>query len=131
MKSKFLLVALSIGLLGAFSTASDAPKPATPATTATHELTMDMVAKIKVGTATGAQLKELLGAPFRTTNYGDCNPVDYQEIWEYLGRDAGGTFKITVWFDEANIARIVARTPAKGPTVVLAVAPKPEQPHQH
>jgi outer membrane protein assembly factor BamE (lipoprotein component of BamABCDE complex) len=129
MKSKLIFLSLSILLLCAFSPASDAPKPA--ATPATHELTMDMVAKIKVGTTTGDQLKEMLGMPWRTNNYGDCNPIDYQESWEYLGRDAGGTFKITVIFDEAHVARIVGKTPAQGPTVTLAAAPKPEHPHQH
>ena len=128
MKSKLILLALGIALLCFSSAASDAPKPATPAT---HELTMDMVAKIKVGTTTGAQLKEMLGTPWRTLNYGDCNPIDYQELWEYLGRDANGPFRITVEFDEAGIARIVAKTPAKGSPIVLAVAPKPEHPHQH
>jgi outer membrane protein assembly factor BamE (lipoprotein component of BamABCDE complex) len=128
MKSKLVFLAFSVGLLCALCQASDAPKPATAAT---QELTMEMVAKINVGASTGAQLKEMLGTPWRTTNYGDCNPIDYQELWEYLGRDTNGPFKITVEFDEAGIARLVAKTPAKGPTVVLAVAPKPEHPHQH
>jgi len=39
------------------------------------------------------------------TNYGDSNPVDYQEIWEYLGQDADGVFKIHMEFDEAYIVR--------------------------
>jgi hypothetical protein len=43
-----------------------------------------------------------------------------------LCRRASVYFKITVLFDEANIARIVGKTPAQGPTVLLAVAPKPE-----
>ena len=34
-------------------------------------------------------------------NYGDCNPIDYQEIWEYLGHNADGAFKIDIEFDEA------------------------------
>jgi hypothetical protein len=37
------------------------------------------------------------------------NPVDYQEIWEYLGQEEDGVFKVHIEFDEAHIARIVAK----------------------
>jgi hypothetical protein len=61
----------------------------------------------------------------------DCNPVDYQEIWEYLGQDEDGVFKIHIEFDEAHIARIVAKDTKKGPIVVLAAASKAKGQHQH
>jgi outer membrane protein assembly factor BamE (lipoprotein component of BamABCDE complex) len=86
---------------------------------------MDNVAKIQVGTSTASDVKALLGAPYRMTNYGDCNPIDYQEFWEYLGRDANGVFKIHIEFDDAHVARIIAKDNKKGPIVVLAAAPKP------
>jgi outer membrane protein assembly factor BamE (lipoprotein component of BamABCDE complex) len=114
-------------LLCSFSTAA---KPRQAGTPATNDVTLENVAKIKVGTSTEDQIKELLGNPFRATNYGDCNPIDYQEVWEYLGHDADGLFKIHIEFDEAGIARIVAKDTKKGPIVVLAAAPKPESHHQ-
>ena len=128
MKYRSTLIAFCLALIFSFAVAADSPKSAVPAL---HELTMNMVAKIHVGISTRAQLRELLGTPWRTTNYSDCNPVDYQEIWEYLGRGADDAVRITVMFDEAGIVRLVAKTPAKGPTVVLAYAPKPQEQHQH
>ncbi len=87
--------------------------------------------KIKVGSTTEARVRELLGTPWRTTNYGDCHPVDFQEIWEYRGQDSGGTYKLQIEFDEGGIARIVVKTPDKGRPIVLAAAPSQDTKHQH
>lgn len=95
------------------------------------DVSLQNVAKIKVGVMTRDQIKELLGPPYRMTNYGDCSPVDYQEFWEYLGRDSNGIFKIHIEFDDAGIARIVGKDTKRGPIVVLAAAPKPEKQHDH
>src|ERR1700751_5974521 len=110
MKYACILIVLC---LAPYSVAGTPDTPESAAFT-THEVTLEMVAKIKVGHTTGAQIRELLGTPWRTNNYGDCNVIDYQETWEYLGHDAEGRFKISIEFDEAGIARIVARSPAKG-----------------
>jgi outer membrane protein assembly factor BamE (lipoprotein component of BamABCDE complex) len=95
------------------------------------EVNMSNVAKIQVGITTGEQVRALLGAPYRMNNYGDCNPVDYQEVWEYIGHDANGIFKIHIEFDEDHIARIVAKDSKNGPIEVLAIAPKPGSKHHH
>jgi outer membrane protein assembly factor BamE (lipoprotein component of BamABCDE complex) len=126
MKSKCILVTLAIGLLATFSAAAD-----TPAHTTRKGVNMDMVAKIKVGSSTGAQVEQLLGKPSRTTNYGDCNPIDYQEIWEYTGFDNKGVFMVHIEFDEDHIARIIAKVPQRGAITVLATSAKPEMKHQH
>lgn len=97
----------------------------------TADVDMANVAKIQVGVTTAEQVKGLLGEPYSKTNYGDCNPVDYQEFWEYVGHDINGIFKIHIEFDDAHIARIVAKDPKKGPIVVLAAAAKPEAAHRH
>ncbi len=123
MRYRWVLSVLLVALLYSFAPGAG--------TSAAGDLNLEMIAKIKVGSTTRAQVKELLGAPWRMNNYGDCNPVDYQETWEYLGRDANGAFKISIEFDEAGIARIVAKTPAKGPVVVLAAASRPSASHQH
>lgn len=128
MKPSRTVLALCFALLYSFAGASDVPNTVIPTA---EGLNVDMVARIKVGSSSGAQVKELLGNPWRTVNYGDCNPVDYQEIWEYLGRDANGNFKIDIAFDAVGIAQIVAKTPAKGPVVVLAATPSPNASHQH
>ena len=122
-----------ISILLCFASCCFAATPDTPkaAGFATNEVTLETVAKIKVGDTTGAQVKELLGTPWRTNNYGDCNVVDNQETWEYLGHDANGQFKISIEFDEAGVARIVAKIPPRGPIVVLAAAPPPDRNHHH
>jgi len=127
MKYACIVIALCLAPY-CFAATPDTPKAAA---LTTNEITMEMVSRVKVGDSTRAQIKELLGTPWRTNNYGDCNVVDYQETWEYLGHDADGRFRISIEFDEAGTARIVAKTPAKGPVVVLAAAPKPSTQHQH
>jgi outer membrane protein assembly factor BamE (lipoprotein component of BamABCDE complex) len=129
MRSKSTLIALGIVLLCSLAIASEVSKSAKPSP---GEVTMARVAQINVGSSTEAQVKELLGNPLRTTSYGDCNVIDYQNVWEYLGRDATGRVKISVQFDEAGVARIVTKTPSKGPVVVLAATPPPQKvAHNH
>jgi len=120
----FLMVAIAWPLV----LASDAPGSA-PA--ASRELRMDLVTKIVTGSATRAGVAKLLGRPWRTVHYGDCNAVEYQELWEYWGHGVTGSFKITIEFDDAGIARVIARTVPTGAIVVLAAAPAPESSHQH
>jgi outer membrane protein assembly factor BamE (lipoprotein component of BamABCDE complex) len=128
MKSASMLLLFCFTLL-AISAVTETP----PATVSPNygDVNMKMVAKIKVGVSSGAQVRELLGTPWRTTNYGDCHPANYQEIWEYVGQDDAGLFRIHIEFDDDNIARIVAKIPQKGSITVLAAAPRPAQPHRH
>lgn len=122
-----VLVVLTITLLG-LSAMADTPPTPTPANY--RDVNMELVAKIKVGSTTGAQVTELLGDPWRTTNYADCHPSDYQEMWEYVGRDDSGPFRVQIEFDDHGIARIVAKIPQKGSITVLAAAPRPTT-HAH
>jgi len=108
--------------------ASDAPGSA-PAVS--RELRTDLVTKIRIGSATRDGVAKLLGRPWRTVHYGDCNAVEYQELWEYWGHDVSGSFKLTIEFDDAGIARVIARTVPAGGIVVLAAAPAPASSHQH
>jgi outer membrane protein assembly factor BamE (lipoprotein component of BamABCDE complex) len=129
MRLKTTACLLSVLLLCSFALASDATGSANYLS---RDLNMETVGKIKVGSTTSAQVQQLLGPPWRTTNYGDCNPIDYQEFWEYVGKDSTGLFRIHIEFDEYHIARIVAKVPKSGPITVLAAAPKPEtQQHHH
>jgi outer membrane protein assembly factor BamE (lipoprotein component of BamABCDE complex) len=128
MRSKWALIGFNILLVCSSAIASEVPKTSKPSS---GVVTLDRVAEIKVGSSTGAQVKELLGNPLRTTSYGDCNVIDYQDIWEYQGQDAGDRVKISIQFDEAGIARIVTKTPSKGPVVVLAATPPPKVAHHH
>jgi SmpA / OmlA family len=68
--------------------------------------------KIRVGSSTKAQVRELLGAPFRTAMFADdADDEDNQEIWEYRGRDTTGAFKFHVEFDGKGITRFAAKIP--------------------
>ena len=128
MRSKWALIGLNVILLSSFAAASEISKASKPSL---GEVTMDSVAQIEVGSSTTARVKELLGSPLRTTSYGDCNVIDYQDIWEYQSHDASGRVKISIQFDEAGIARIVTKTPSKGPVVVLAATPPPRRVAHH
>ena len=118
------LPVLVLAVAGSLAAASDAPD-SDPA----RELRMDLVGKISVGNATRAGVTKLLGRPWRTVHYGDCNTVEYQELWEYWGHNANAGFKITIAFDDSGIARTIARTDPTGAIKVLAADPQP--PHQH
>jgi outer membrane protein assembly factor BamE (lipoprotein component of BamABCDE complex) len=96
-----------------------------------EDVNLSNVAKIQVGVTAADHVKELLGSPYSKTNYGDSHPVAYQEFWEYVGQDANGIFKIHIEFDEAHIARLIAKDPKKGPIVVLAATPEPQSQHRH
>lgn len=128
MRLKTTTCLVSALLLSFFPIASDA---AGSANYLGRDLNMETVAKIKVGSTTSAQVEQLLGPPWRSTNYGDCNPIDYQEFWEYVGKDSTGLFRIHIEFDEDHIARIIAKVPKSGPITVLAAAPKPEKQQHH
>lgn len=129
MKSKATWLALIPVLLCSSIVAA---KPQQAAILSFNDVVLDNVSKIRVGTMNEAQVKEILGAPYRMTNYGDCNPIDYQKFWDYVGHDANGhLFLIHIEFDDDGIARIIAKDPKNGPIVVLAAAPKPEKHHMH
>lgn len=128
MRLKTTTCLVSALLLSFLPSASDA---AGSANYLGRDLNMETVAKIKVGSTTSAQVEQLLGPPWRSTNYGDCNPIDYQEFWEYVGKDSTGLFRIHIEFDEDHIARIIAKVPKSGPITVLAASPKPEKQQHH
>lgn len=65
------------------------------------------------------------------TNYFDCNPVDCQENWEYLGQEADGVFETRIEFDESAHRTNGCQRHERGAIVVLAAASKPEARHQH
>ena len=57
-----------------------------------------------------AQVKSLLGAPWRTVQYNDLDAVE-NEIWEYRGKDAHGTYRVHIEFDPHGAVVIVGKIP--------------------
>ena len=127
IRARWLVMIMISALLFSFAAVAETPQ----AIIASGDVNVANIAKIKVGNTTREQIRELLGPPYRMTNYGDCSPIDYQEFWEYVGHDAAGIFKIHIEFDDAGVARIVAKDTKKGPIIVLDAAPRPEKQHQH
>jgi len=68
--------------------------------------------KIQVGISTKAQVRDLLGTPWRTAMFADDDDdEDTQEIWEYRGRDTKGIYKFQIEFDGKGITRLASKIP--------------------
>lgn len=91
--------------------------------------------KIQVGSFTQAQVRAVLGVPWRTTNYGEsycgCPHRDLQEVWEYHGTDSAGAYKLHIEFDDAGIARTVAKIQGPRNSVTILASSKPNPAHEH
>jgi len=68
------------------------------------------IAAVVAGVSTKAQVRSLLGAPWRTVQYNDLDEVE-DEIWEYRGTDSQGSYRIHIEFDHRDIVRIVQKLP--------------------
>jgi len=132
MKSKRLVMAASLAfwsLLGcsAHRAASSSQQP-------TNRLVDETaISKIKAGTSTRADVKALLGAPWRATNYGEtycgCPYIDLQEVWEYRGADSTGPYKFHIEFDADGVAQILAVAYHSGVVRILASNMPDDGPH--
>jgi len=126
---KHALAALAGAAVLAWTSSAVADPPwASPAPRA---ITLEQVAKIKVGHSTTDQVKALLGAPLRMRSLADDPDDEDFEVWEYQGRDASGSFIIHIEFSDEHIARLVAKDTRKGPIVILAVETKPKTAEEH
>jgi hypothetical protein len=59
-----------------------------------------------------AQVKSLLGDPWRTVQYNDEEEIE-NEFWEYRGRDSHGTYRVHIEFDKHDTVVIVGKIPDK------------------
>jgi hypothetical protein len=71
------------------------------------------LAKVVPG-ITKAQVKALLGEPWRTVQYNDLDQLE-NEFWEYRGKDAQGTYRIHIEFSREDIVLIVGKIPDNAP----------------
>jgi outer membrane protein assembly factor BamE (lipoprotein component of BamABCDE complex) len=72
------------------------------------------LAQLKPGISTKTQVQSLLGAPWRILQFNDCGmsmPGQADETWDYRGRNAKGTYRVHIEFDDSNVARLVAKIP--------------------
>jgi SmpA/OmlA family protein len=72
------------------------------------------LAQVKPGMSTKTEVQSLLGAPWRILQFNDCGmsmPGQADESWDYRGRNAKGTYRVHIEFDDSNVARLVAKIP--------------------
>jgi outer membrane protein assembly factor BamE (lipoprotein component of BamABCDE complex) len=89
------------------------------------------LAEIKPGHTTKAEVKALLGKPWRDSELDeeDVLPGDPAiEVWEYRGRDSQGTYRVHIRFDKRDVTTLIAKIPDKTARAVARVAdPTPHQ----
>jgi hypothetical protein len=82
------------------------------APSATADIAPQVLAKVVPGISK-AQVKSLLGDPWRTVQYNDLEEVE-NEIWEYRGKDAHGTYRVHIEFDKHGTVVVVGKIPDAG-----------------
>jgi hypothetical protein len=68
------------------------------------------LAKISPGASTKSQVLSLLGTPWRTVQYNDMERLE-DEIWEYRGLDANGSYRIHIEFGPHDVVRVIGKIP--------------------
>ena len=114
MRLLVLLAALSLGALGVAP--ADAGDPLGP----------QALAQIVPGHSTKAELRALLGAPWRIVQFDDCGQAmagQADETWEYRGTCPDGPYRLHVEFDEHGVVHLIAEIPDNsGASGAIAVA---------
>jgi len=80
----------------------------------TDTISAAKLAQVKPGSSTKNEVQELLGAPWRILQFNDCGmsmPGQADESWDYRGRNAKGTYRVHIEFDDNDVASLVAKIP--------------------
>lgn len=80
----------------------------------TDTISAAKLAQVKPGSSTKNEVQALLGAPWRILQFNDCGmsmPGQADESWDYRGRNAKGTYRVHIEFDDNNVASLVAKIP--------------------
>jgi hypothetical protein len=80
----------------------------------TDTISAAKLALVVPGTSTKNDVKALLGAPWRISQFNDCGmamPGQADETWDYRGRNAKGTYRVHIEFNDSDVARLVAKIP--------------------
>jgi hypothetical protein len=98
------------------------------------DITEQSAAKIVPGHSTKADIRTLLGVPWRVVQFNDCGmAMDDQadETWEYRGTDAGGNYRIHVEFGDDGSVHLVAKIPdsSSGNATLARTAPAAKPSH--
>jgi hypothetical protein len=109
-KSSWAAAVLGLCLVLTAGTAPDKAQPGAAA--AARSIDPALLAKVVPGISK-AQVKSLLGDPWRTVQYNDLDEVE-NEIWEYRGKDAHGTYRVHIEFDQHGTVVVVGKIPDAG-----------------
>jgi outer membrane protein assembly factor BamE (lipoprotein component of BamABCDE complex) len=72
------------------------------------------LAQLKPGTSTKSEVKALLGEPWRILQFNDCGMSmagQADETWDYRGKNANGSYRVHIEFDDNDVASLVAKIP--------------------
>ncbi|HZR63248.1 MAG TPA: hypothetical protein VFA80_20060 [Xanthobacteraceae bacterium] len=118
MRLKPLAIATLAALCALTTVGAQAASPApSPAASLTRQQ-IGALGKIVPGHSSKADIKALLGEPWRVVQFNDCGEaMDGQddETWEYRGTDAAGGFRLHVEFNEHGTVHLFAKMPDKPP----------------
>jgi hypothetical protein len=82
------------------------------------------LARVVPGRTTKAQVRALLGEPWRDMLHGDEeNPAN--DVWDYRGQNASGSYLVHIEFDPHNVVTLVAKIPHQAGFGVATVAKDP------
>ena len=104
---------LALCLLGS-SAARSADGWSMTVPTPTDTISAAKLARVKPGSSTKNEVQALLGAPWRILQFNDCGmsmPGQADESWDYRGRNAKGTYRVHIEFDDHDVASLVAKIP--------------------
>ena len=118
MRLKLLTIASLATLCSLMPALAHAASPTpTPAGSLTQQQ-IGALGKIMPGHSSKADIKALLGEPWRVVQFNDCGEaMDGQddETWEYRGADADGGFRLHVEFNEHGTVHLFAKVPDAAP----------------
>jgi hypothetical protein len=126
MHSKCFLTVASSAFLSLAPIAANCGTDAPPNASS---LTPQAITKIVPGQSTKAEIKSLLGEPWRVVQFNDCGePMDDQgdETWEYRGIAANGPYRLHIEFGDQGTVHLLATIPDKtlgGKSTSAKVAP--------
>jgi hypothetical protein len=105
---------LAMWLMSPAARCEDGWSSALPAAPNIGAISARRLALVTPGSSTKADVQTLLGAPWRIVQFNDCGmsmPGQADETWDYRGRDAKGTYRVHIEFDDRDVARLVAKIP--------------------
>jgi hypothetical protein len=122
------MLVFTVAAIWLFAASAPQAQSASPA------MAPQQLAKIVPGQSHKADVRALLGAPWRVVQFNDCGmAMDDQadETWEYRGADGTGGYRVHIEFGDDGAVHLIAKIPdavAGGAAVSAKVAPASSTP---